>query len=201
MDTGGAQGRLEDQRLRPVQVVARPWPATPGCHPRPRLGREGAAARHRRQGTLCMVRRAHRLHQRHARMGADPRPGLETLVERCRYPADPFHRQGQYRVSLHHFPGDAEGGRQLYPARQRARLRVHEFRERQDLHFAQLGRVAARVPGGISREAGRAALRADHQRTRDQGQRLHLEGFPGPQQQRIAGHLRQFCQPHPGAHP
>ena len=31
---------------------------------------------------------------------------------------DPFHRERQHRISLHHFPGHAEGRRKLYPARQ-----------------------------------------------------------------------------------
>ena len=49
-----------------------------------------------------------------------------------------------------------------------------------DLDLAQLGRLAARIPGRLPRQGGRAALRALRERPRNQGQRLHLEGLPSP---------------------
>ena len=58
-----------------------------------------------------------------------------------------LHRQGQHRVPLPHLPRDDESPRRLYHARQRARQRVPEPGERQDFHFAQLGYLAARIPG------------------------------------------------------
>ncbi len=62
----------------------------------------------------------------------------------------PLHRQGQHRLPLHRLPLDAQGARRLHPARQRPGQRIPEPRGRQDLHLAQLGRVAARIPATSS---------------------------------------------------
>ena len=121
------------------------------------------------------------------------------MVEGPRDTPDSLHRQGQHRVPLHRLPRHAEGGRKLHPARQRACQRVPQPRRRQDFDLAQLGGLAPRVPGGLPRQAGRAALRAHRQCSRDQGQRLHLEGLPGTQQQRAGRRLRQLRQPGTGA--
>ena len=83
---------------------------------------------------------------------------------------DSLHRQGQHRIPLHRLPRHAEGRRLVHPAGQCALQRVPEPGRRQDIHFAQLGRVVARIPAGLPRQAGRAALRAHRQRTRDEGQ-------------------------------
>ena len=67
--------------------------------------------------------------------------------------------------------------------------------------LAQLGRMAARVPRGVPRQGGCPALCALRQCSGDKGQRLHVEGFPGPQQQRTGGCAGKFRQPGAGADP
>ena len=86
-------------------------------------------------------------------------------------------------------------------ARKRAGQRVPEPRRRQDFDLAQLGRMAARVPRGVPRQGGCPALCALRQCSGDKGQRLHVEGFPGPQQQRTGGCAGKFRQPGAGADP
>ena len=104
---------------------------------------------------------------------------LPDVVERPRDAPHPLHRQGQHRLPLHRLPRHAEGRGQLHPAGQCTRQRVPQPGGRQDIDFAQLGRLAARISSGFPRQAGRLALRADGQCPGDEGQRLHVEGLPG----------------------
>ena len=60
--------------------------------------------------------------------------------------------------------------------------------------------MVARISAGLPRQTGRAALRAHRQRSRDEGQRLHLERLPGTQQQRTGSRLWQLREPCPAAH-
>ncbi len=197
LDSRRPQG-MEDQRLRPVQVVARPRPPAACRHPRPRLGHPRTRRGRRRQGALRVVRRSHRLHLQHQGTAARL---VGKVVEGPRDAHHQLHRQGQHRLPLHHIPGHAHGLRRRIPAaRQRARQRIPEPRGRQDQHLAQLGRVVARIPPRLPGQAGRAALRAHGQRSRDQGQRLHMGRLPGAQQQRAGGRARQLREPRPRAH-
>ena len=194
MDSGGPQG-VENERLRAVQELARRRPATACREPRPGLGYSRARGGSRRKGALRLVRRPDRLYLRHE----GPHARLGEVLEVGGYEDGALHRQGQHRVPLHRLSLDAQGARRLYPARKRSGERVPEPRRRQDLDLAQLGRLAARVPRGVPREGGRAALRAVRQCSRDEGQRLHVEGFPGPQQQRAGRRAGQFREPCAGA--
>ena len=60
--------------------------------------------------------------------------------------------------------------------------------------------MVARISAGLPRQTGRAALRAYRQRSRDEGQRLHLERLPGTQQQRTGSRLWQLREPCPAAY-
>ena len=70
--------------------------------------------------------------------------------------------------------------------------RISEPRGRKDLDLAQLGRLAARIPGRLPRQGGRAALRALRERPRNQGQRLHLEGLQARNNNELVAVLGNF---------
>ena len=188
--------RVEDQCLRTVQELAGRRPAAPCREPRPGLGHSRSGRGCRGQGALRLVRRTDRLHLR----DEGPHTRLGKVLEERGYEDGALYRQGQHRLPLHCFPLDAQGPRRLHPSGERARERVPEPRGREDLHVAQLGRLAARIPRGVPRQGGRAALRALRQCPRDQGQRLYVEGLPGPQQQRAGGRAGQLRESCPGAH-
>ena len=79
-------------------------------HPRPRLGRACSACRCRREGAIRLVRRADWLHFGYQRM--DTRLG--KMVERPGNQNGAFHRERQYCIPLHHFPGHAKSRGNLY---------------------------------------------------------------------------------------
>ena len=195
MDSRRPQG-VEIERLRAVQeLVGRRSPAA--CRePRSGLGHSCSGRGGRGQGALRVVRRPDRLHLRHE--GSHARLG--EVLEVGGYEDGALHRQGQHRLPLHRLPLDAQGPRRVHPARECSGQRVPEPRRGQDLHLAQLGRVAPRIPRGVPRQGGRASLRALRQCPRDEGQRLYLEGLPGPQQQRAGRRAGQLREPCAGAH-
>ena len=97
-----------------AQVLAQPArrPPAAGDHPRPRLGRPGAAgrlARPVRQADLRLVRRGDRLPVGLHRVGPQVgRPGrLARLVERRERRGLLLHGQGQHRLPLGDLAGDA----------------------------------------------------------------------------------------------
>ena len=199
--------RVEAERDRPGEVVARRRPHRPRHDARPPVGRARAAGggrRRRRQGALRLVRRAHRLRLDFQRMGCQNRAAraLARLLAERVDEAGPLYRQGQHRLPHAHLPGALDGLQRVGGGRcaavraagERAGQRVLEPRRPQALDQPRLGRVGAR--GRRALRPGPPPLRARRDAPRDQRRRLHLGRLPGARQQRARRRAGQLRPPH-----
>ncbi len=200
---------LEAQRARAGAELVPGRARRPLDDARPRLGRPRPARgrrRHRRQGALRLVRRAHRLplgDQGVGRAAGRRRPLAPLLAgppRRDRARAGPLYRQGQHRLPLPDVPGHPDDGERgpTRPAAVRAAdpgagQRVPEPGGAQALHQPRVGRLGGRGARRLRRRP--VALRAGRGPARDQGRRLHVVGLPEPRQRRAGRRGRQLRQP------
>ena len=136
------------------------WDCNQRRKPRPRLGYPRSGGRRRGQSALRMVRRPYRLHQQYERVASR----LVENGERSGDTSGSLHRKGQYRVPLHRILlcWKAEGSYILpdnVPSNEFLNLKATRF------PLPQLGGVAARISGRLSRQTGCVALCAYSQRS------------------------------------
>ncbi|CAA9286892.1 MAG: Methionyl-tRNA synthetase, partial [uncultured Corynebacteriales bacterium] len=206
-DVPAVAGQLAPERAEVLPQPAR-RPQAAGDHPRPGLGRPGAAgglAGPPGQEAVRLVRRGRRLPLGFDRVGAaDRRPGRLAAVLAVRAgPRLLLHGQGQHRLPRRDLAGDAAGLlRHRRPRRHPgpARRPGPAVRGRLQRVPDDGGQAVLLVPGRGHRDPrpavpvrrGRAALLPVGGRAGDAGHRLHLGRVP-PAQQRRAG--RQLGQP------
>ncbi len=190
--------------------------------PRPDAGPRGPG----RQGVLCLVRCADRIHRRHLGMGRRQGPGrgprsagrrrVGTLVAGAGGAGRhlcPVHGQGQCAVPHGGFPlhpdrrqRDHGGGQRLAVGEQRALeaggpaegLQLAGLLRRQVLDLAEARGVHGPRPGAAA--GGLLALVGDGQHAGGLRRHLYLGAVPDPGERRPGRRAGQFRQPHPEIH-